>query len=240
MDNNWYSIPKPSIAVDIVVMTTANRAEQLLRSVPSKGLLLLLTKSNPEVYTNKWVLPGGFVKLGQSLRETCLDKLKTKSGVSQVHLEQVHAYGDDINRDPRGHVISIGYMALIDSPESVEINQDTAEWFWVDQMENGEIKLTSYRTDKKLDYTDVGFDHMQIIKDTIKSLADKIMYSNAGFYLLPKEFTINELQQCFELVCNREIPGFRRSIETKIQEVQNKFRSNGYRPARLYQIKSST
>ena len=55
---------------------------------------------------------GGFVKMDESLEEGALRKLKEKTGIENVYLEQLYTFGE-VNRDPRTRIISIGNLALI-------------------------------------------------------------------------------------------------------------------------------
>ena len=89
------------VAVDLVLFTVV---EDELK------VLLLELKEAP--FSGNWALPGGLVKLDESLDEAARRHLEQKAGVSGVFLEQLYTFGA-VNRDPRGRVVSVAYFALV-------------------------------------------------------------------------------------------------------------------------------
>ena len=81
------------------------------------ALCVLLARRLEEPQRGMFALPGGFVGAGESPAATAERKLREKTGVGSVHLEQLRTYAGP-GRDPRGWLPSIAYMALV-PPEAL-------------------------------------------------------------------------------------------------------------------------
>lgn len=144
-DNSKYE--KPSVTVDMLLFTILNEKNANYRKLDKKKLSILLVKRGGHPFLGKWALPGGFIKMDESLEESALRELKEETNVDNVYLEQLYTYGD-VNRDPRCRVISSAYMALINSDKLNILAGDDASdarWFNVDyklveQIKNKERK----------------------------------------------------------------------------------------------------
>ncbi|RZK41006.1 MAG: NUDIX domain-containing protein [Pedobacter sp.] len=153
-----------------------------------EDLKLLIIKRPIEPALNQWSLMGGFVGDNEDLDGAAKRVLLSLTGLHDLYLEQLHAYGDP-NRDPIERTISIAYFALIDIKKySKQINNlYHAEWF------------------KLKEVPDLIFDHSQMVKAAL----DKIRYQAALhpilFELLPKKFTIPQLQALYEQVYDSPI-----------------------------------
>lgn len=148
-----------------------------------EDLKLLVIKRPIEPHNNQWSLMGGFVGEHEDLNGAAKRILLSLTGLHDVYLEQLHAYGDP-NRDPIERTISIAYFALIDIKKySKQLNNHYhAEWFKIKEVPQ------------------LIFDHDQMVKSAL----DKIRYQAALhpilFELLPKKFTIPQLQALYEQV----------------------------------------
>src|SRR3989344_5927033 len=94
---------KLTIAVDLVIFT-----------INADDLQVLLIKRKLSPYQGKWALPGGFVRLAESLEDAARRELQEETGICDVFLEQLYSFGEP-ERDPRGRVVTVAYFALIDS-----------------------------------------------------------------------------------------------------------------------------
>ena len=101
------SHPRPAVTVDIVIFT-----------IRDSCLQLLLIQRGEEPFIGSWALPGGFVRLNESLEEAASRELEEETGISQAYLEQLYTYGDP-KRDPRDRVITVAYFALIPPDEQI-------------------------------------------------------------------------------------------------------------------------
>ncbi len=94
----------PPVAVDVVIFAIAR---EVLHT------LLVRIKEGP--FAGRWAFPGGLVPAGESLDEAAARELFEKTGIRNVYLEQLYTFGDP-GRDPKAHVVSVAYFALIPSP----------------------------------------------------------------------------------------------------------------------------
>ena len=85
----------------------------------------------------------------------------------------------------------------------------------------------------------IAFDHCLVIVYGLERLKNKIEYTDIAFNLMPEYFTLEELQQVYEIILNKKliIPDFRRRIKDKV-EINDKIkRIGGHRPSILYKYK---
>ena len=151
-------------------------------------LKILLVKRGIEPEKDKWSLMGGFVSPEESIDGAANRVLKKLTGLEGVYLEQIHAYGDP-KRDPIERTLSITYFALIDIHKyETQINdQYHAEWFLLK------------------DAPSLIFDHDEMVEDAKKKIRYKAALHPILFELLPKKFTIPQLQNLYEDVYNTQI-----------------------------------
>ncbi|WP_291352347.1 NUDIX hydrolase [Desulfosporosinus sp.] len=229
-----------SVATDVVVLTTDNKPLNNKRKVAEKGLQILFVKRDEEPYNGCWALPAGFVNFDEPLLECAKRKLREKVGLDDIYLEQLYSYGDDVNRDIRGRVISIGYIALAPK-EKILLNSERAskeaEWFWIESSTSEwEVDMLSFISvlGPSLKIKSLAFDHRMIIADALNRIKNKIMYTDVGFHLVNELFTVKELQTVYELLLGRQVQAFRRVLNDKIVETEHWTDGKAHRPARLF------
>lgn len=113
-----YEYPRPSVTVDVVIVSKEDRPR------------VLLIRRKHEPYSGKWAIPGGFVDMDESLEEAARRELQEETGVRVRKLDQLHTFGDP-GRDPRGRTISVAYLVRL-NPAQVrpEAADDAAEVGW--------------------------------------------------------------------------------------------------------------
>lgn len=202
------------IHVDIAIFT-----------VEDKKIKTLLVKRARGQYIGEWIIPGGAVYNNESLDKAAERELKEKTGLSNIFIEQFHAFGDP-KRDPRKRMIAIGYLALVDK-NKLKILQKTPK------------TLDARWTDIK-DLPKLAFDHKKILKMAIKNLREKLTESNIAHSIMPKEFTLPELQSVYEVLLDKELDrrNFRRKFLNLglIKITGNKTEGNASRPANYYKF----
>lgn len=157
---------RPSVTVDMLIFTVTSGQPDNYRKLPDKELKLLLIKRGGHPFLGKWALPGGFVKMKESLEEAAIRELKEETNVGGLYLEQLYTWGD-VGRDPRTRVISTSYMALADSASlSLRAGDDSADarWFTVYCKLVGEQKTV----------TEKGHTLLQTIRLTLSHEADTL------------------------------------------------------------------
>jgi len=185
-----YEYPRPALTVDCVVF-----------GLDENDLKVLLIERGIEPFAGKWALPGGFVNPEESLEDAAKRELKEETGVDNVFLEQLYTVGD-VDRDPRERVITVCYYALVNLQEhNVEASTDAsnAAWFEMD------------------DLPELAFDHNMILEMALKRLQSKIRYEPIGFELLPKKFTLTQLQQLYEKIIGEKQD--KRNFRKKLQKM---------------------
>ena len=147
---------KPSVAVDMVIFSTADKKTENYRLLPKKELKLLLIKRSGHPCLGSWALPGGFVEPDETTEQAAMRELKEETNVENIYLEQLYTFSDP-ERDPRTWVMSCSYLALIDSSKvNVTAGDDAASALWfsvsldtvpvsIENHENGFTKVTDYR-----------------------------------------------------------------------------------------------
>lgn len=206
---------QPSVTVDMVIF-----------SVFDNELKVLLVERGMEPFKDRWAIPGGFVQINESLDETAQRELIEETGVKDVYLEQLYSFGE-INRDPRGRVITISYFALVNA-DKVKLKAST------------DVKDVKWFSIKKLPV--LAFDHKKILDYALKRLKWKFEYTCVGFSLLPKKFKLSELQRLYEVVFDKKFD--KRNFMKKVHSL-NILKEEGidesvpYRPPTLYSLKNN-
>ncbi len=218
------SFEKPSVAVDIVILTVH---DNLLKA--------LLVKRSEHPFKNTWSLPGGFVEMQESLEEAASRILAQKGNLKNVFLEQLYTFGS-VKRDPRMRIISVSYYALVEF-ERITQTSDLRLF----QTVLNETKNTVTIKDASNKTHPLAFDHAEILATAIKRLRGKLEYTPLGFELLPKRFTLRQLQDIHETILGRTLnkDSFRRKMlaSGKLRATGKLEEGKDFRPAELYEVK---
>ena len=160
-------------------------------------LCLLLTKRDFEPEKGKWSVMGGFVHDGESADMAARRVLTQLTGLENVYMEQVHAFGS-VNRDPGERVISIAYYALLGPGEYDPelLVSHNASWVPVEEL------------------PPLGFDHPEMVSRALGLIRRKFTTEPIGFNLLPELFTLSQLQTLYETILGESIDkrNFRKRI----------------------------
>lgn len=162
------------------------------------GLDVLLIKHGEGISKGRWALPGGWIRYDESIDDAAYRLLTSLTGVSNVYLEQLRAFGE-VDRYPGKRVITIAYYALINAENyslSAGFTASDAKWFGIHDV-------------PKLPY-----DHAHILKTGFQHLKHKVRHEPLGFNLLPRKFTLHEIQKLYEAILETELdkPNFRRKL----------------------------
>lgn len=206
----------PAVTVDIVLFT-----------IMDEDLKVLLVQRLIEPYKGFWSLPGGFVHMDESLEEAALRKLKEKTNVDQVYLEQLYTFGD-LERDPRTRVITISYYALVSSEKfTLKPSEAVSDVNW----------------HSIYDLPELAFDHERILNYALERLRNKLGYTTVGSQLLPEKFTLPELCRIYEVILDRPIDkrNFRKKVAFLdiLEDTDETTQKFSKKPAKLYRFKHS-
>lgn len=209
-----YPYPRPALTVDCVVFGLDN----------SHSLKVVLIQRKLPPFEGEWALPGGFVRLDESLENAARRELREETSLVDVFLEQLYTFGAP-GRDPRERVVTVTYFALVNLRDhTVQAATDAvrAQWFSVESLPT------------------LAFDHAQILSMALARLQSKIRYAPIGFELLPQKFTFFQLQKLYETVLGKELDkrNFRKKFLKMelLQELDEFDDSAPHRPPRLYQF----
>src|SRR3989344_540601 len=209
-------------------------ADTVIFTIQDNELKVLLIKRTNPPFKDYPALPGVFLLKNESARDAAVRALQTKAGLPRQvkagvkvgYLEQLYTF-DSRFRDPRGHTISITYFALVPH-DSLKINQNK--------------KLQSPKLYPLNKPGHLAFDHKEIISLALMRLHSKLQYTNVVYSLLPKYFTLFELQNTYEIIFGKKLDkrNFRKKYLSLGLIKSTRMRREGIRqrPAQLYEFRS--
>ncbi len=185
---------------------------------------ILLVQHGEGISKGLWALPGGWIRYAESIDDSAYRILKALTGVSKIYLEQVKAFGH-VSRYPTKRVITIAYYALV-KPEDYTLHPGftaaDAQWF------------------KVSDVPHLPYDHAKILREGVQFLKDKARREPIGFNLIPKKFTLLQLQELYVVILGRKLdkPNFRRKILKMnfLERCKEKQTDVSHRAAALYRF----
>ena len=208
-----YEHPRAALAVDCVVF-----------GLDESDLKVMLIRRDLPPFEGVWALPGGFVRMEETTEEAARRELKEETGLDRVFLEQLYTFSD-LNRDPRERVVTVAYYALVrlcDFEVHAATDAKDAAWFHMSETPR------------------LPFDHNLILDTAYNRLKAKVRYQPIGFELLPKKFTLTQLQKMYETVLGRTIDkrNFRKKLLSMGFLVETGEMQSGvaHRAAQLYRF----
>ena len=208
-----YEYPRAALTVDCVVF-----------GLDDGELKVLLIQRGLTPFKGKWALPGGFVRVDETLDEAARRELSEETGLTDVFLEQLYTFGA-VKRDPRERVVSVAYYSLVklaQHPATGGSDASDAAWFSVGKTPA------------------LAFDHADILDTALARLRGKVRYEPIGFELLPGKFTLSQLQHLYEAVLQTGLD--KRNFRKKILgmglliPLKEKARFGAHRPAQLFRF----
>jgi len=154
----------------------------------------------------EWYLPGGFLQKKEPIETAANRILKERTGLDDIFLQQFHVFGDperskehfEMYKDMlpasqnwfANRFLTIGYYALVDfydvnpMPDQLSVSCN-----WYDLNDVPELKL----------------DHSLILKTALDTLRLHLNYQPVGYNLMPKVFTMPELQKLYETILDKKL-----------------------------------
>jgi hypothetical protein len=185
---------------------------------------ILLVQHGEGISKGKWALPGGWIKYNESIDAAAARLLEDLTGVSKIYLEQLRAFGE-VERYPTKRVITFAYYALV-KPENYTLHPgftaSDAQWFKVSEVPS------------------LPYDHNKILHAGLQYLKHKVRHEPIGFNLLPKKFTLLQLQELYEAILEKKLdkPNFRRKLMKMnlLDPCKEKQTDVSHRAANLYRF----
>lgn len=205
------SINRVALSVDCVIF-----------GFDENKLKVLLIRSDLKKFQSKWSLLGDLVKPNEDLDDAAYHILKQRTGLSDVYLEQVHAFGE-VNRHPAGRVVTVAYCSLINiQHHRLKILDNELHWHEIENV------------------TDLAFDHQKIFETCYLWLQKRVQEHPLGLSLLPNKFSLRELQNLYEAILNIKLD--RRNFRKKffamdfLVDIGEEEKNVPHRPGRLYKF----
>lgn len=185
---------------------------------------ILLVQHGEGISKGRWALPGGWIRYNEGTDDAAQRLLNDLTGVSHIYLEQLKSFGD-VNRYPNKRVITIAYYALV-KPENYVLHPGftatDAQWFKISEV------------------PELPYDHRDILDAGLTYLKHKVRHEPIGFNLLPKKFTLLQLQELYEAILDKKLdkPNFRRKLMKMnlLEQLKEKQTDVSHRAAGLYRF----
>ncbi len=208
-----YEYPRAALTVDCVVF-----------GMDDKHLKVMLIQRALPPFEGEWALPGGFVRVDETVDEAARRELEEETGLRHLFLEQLYTFGA-VDRDPRERVVSVAYYALVNlADHRVQAATDARQAAWFSAH----------------DVPALAFDHSDILAAALVRLRGKLSYQPIGFELLPKRFALSRLQHLYEAVLERELDkrNFRKKVLATglLVETDETQQDVAHRAARLFRF----
>ena len=191
-----YRLNLPSVSIDNVIF-----------GFHENQLKVLLLQSTTR---SVWMLPGGFVGKMEHIDQAAARILEQRTGLDNIFLQQFYTFGQperssnkiltkalrsmDLKYD-KDHwalqrFITVGYYALVEYAKVNPVHDEftiACAWHELDQLP--ELLL----------------DHHEIIYKALAEMRLKLNYQPIGYNLLPREFTMKNLQSLYETILDRKL-----------------------------------
>ncbi len=209
-----YEYARPALSVDIIVFGIAN-------NVPS----LLVIKRGIAPFENQWALPGGFVRIAETLEDAARRELEEETSMKEAHLEQLKAFSI-VDRDPRERVITVAFFAMVKSTDfKLQAGTDAIDAKWI-PLNQDKMKLA--------------FDHNEIVMFAKSWLRENLYNEHIALTVLPKIFTLTQVQQLYEGILDTPIDkrNFRKKILASqlLKKTKKKMTQVAYRSPLMYTL----
>ncbi len=185
-------------------------------------LKVLLIRSDLKKYQGKYSLLGDLVHPSEDLDAAAYRVLKQRTGLNDVYLEQVQTFGSVV-RHPAGRVVTVAYCSLINvQHHKLRILENDLHWH--------DVKSVS----------DLAFDHKEILEACYERLQKRVQEHPLGFNLLPKKFSLRELQNLYEAILDVKMD--RRNFRKKffsmdfLTDTNEMEQDVPHRPGKLYKF----
>lgn len=202
----------------------------LITFFDEKVLVRLMDVDRPPFFAHVPGLPGGLVLPHETAEETALRLVSEKGALNsdRVHLEQLQTYSA-IDRDPRGRVVSVAYLAFV-------------PWAALSEKDRANTKTVWWEDVRAASKQSLAYDHNTILHDAVLRIRDKIRYTTIAGKLLPHEFTITDLRHIYETILEKPVDkrNFIKKIRTLdvLEPVGRKSTGHKSRPAELFRFVS--
>ena len=257
---------KPSVTVDAVIFRIFSKKSDNYRKLAQKKLQVFLNKRQYSPFKNNYAVVGTFINLEHELSETMKLCVKNKVNLTNYYYEQLFTFGDksrdprtrvlsvsymlltnDQEQLTNGDWFDIDVKEIKTNTTHIENGFNITKTFELTLSNNDntfkniiEISNTKINLEEKKSLniisSEIAFDHAKIIFQAIERLKNKLEYTDIIFNLLPNEFTLTELKQCYEVILNQQLldANFRRKTAKMVSPTNKLDLASGHRTSQLF------
>ena len=241
--------------VNVVVISVSDEKQDNHRKNSKKMMSILLVKKN-----SMWCLPSGKVEKGKTLEENAIDVLYKDTNIENIYTEQLYTF-DKLNKEE----ITISYVGLIDKNTLNISLTNNSSWFDIVGskeeknvvemiLTNGKetinfsiIKKLRAKTSDRYEFTEkeksnILANQSIVVLSAIERIRNKLNYTDIVFNMMPKYFSLGELQQVYEVILGKKLldPAFRRVIANKVEKTDKMKVDGAHRPSYLFKYKNKS
>lgn len=241
--------------VNVVVISVSDEKQDNHRKNSKKMMSILLVKKS-----SMWCLPSGKVEKGKTLEENAIDVLYKDTNIENIYTEQLYTF-DKLNKEE----ITISYVGLIDKNTLNISLTNNSSWFDIVSskeeknvvemiLTNGKetinfsiIKKLRAKTSDRYEFTEkeksnILANQSIVILSAIERIRNKLNYTDIVFNMMPKYFSLGELQQVYEVILGKKLldPAFRRVIANKVEKTDKMRVDGAHRPSYLFKYKNKS
>lgn len=227
----------PHISVDCVIFGFDGANLKVLLIEREK-----LPEENPHIPSDILKLPGNLISDTEDMDESAYRVLRELTGLDKIFLKQFSVFGNPNRLDnsndlewlrvtselPIERVVTIAYYSLVKINESNPNESLLSRTKWVSTK----------------DIPKLIFDHNQIIEKALEALRKELRTEPIGFELLPKKFTLRQLQNLYEVIIGNKLDNrnFRKRVGKLDYLLALPEKENGvnHKPAQLYKFDKKT
>jgi 8-oxo-dGTP diphosphatase len=203
------------LAVDVALISVMDREVRVL----------LMPVNMPPDFVGMRGLPGGLIRPDETAEDAATRHLTEKCGIRGVYAEQLYTFSG-INRDPRGRVVSVAYIALMPEAKARAVKlPEGLVWERVNRLGR------------------LAYDHNEIVAVALERLGSRMQSTTIARHLVSGSFTLPELQQVYETVLQMRLDkrNFRKKLigDGIVKATGEQLRAAVGRPAELYRFRAS-
>lgn len=196
MQKDWIETPDGLFAYPY--KRAAIATDNVVFGFDGAELNVLLVERNERTEIGKMALPGGFLRMDETLEGCAARELQEETGITNAYSDFFGVFSA-LDRDPDQRVVSIAFYALVPTCEVVG-GSDARRAVWVPLK----------------DLPTLAFDHNRIVVRAIQRLREDIVFRPVGYELLPEKFTLPQLQRLYECILGLTAPMDRANFSKKI------------------------
>ena len=245
----WGDYPRPSLAVDVAVLTVRTDTPQPL-------LALLVIRRRTDAERGKWDIPGAFVLEKERLADAARRALQDKAGVSDLEPVELGIF-DRPDRDPRGWVVSVAYSVTVPFERLAPLLDARDIALAPVRSRAGTTTSAPVGIDLPGDQRDLPFDHHEMVERAVADLRRRYEVQpdpvpqpgpDPDGLMTQQPFTVTQLRQLYDAINSRPVqrdafarrfvprPSLGEPEKWHLRPIPGSMSATGGRPAQMYEM----